>query len=85
MDPAEGNFMLTESVCVTDKGAGGNPLAMKMAETLVRTARPGILKVYPVPLYEGENFREDARSSNVKAFPEPLTVELLKRHQALMN
>ena len=76
--------MLTESVCVTDKGAGGNPLAMKMAETLVRTARPGILKVYPVPLYEGENFREDARSSNVKAFPEPLTVELLKRHQALI-
>ena len=56
-----------------------------MAETLVRTARPGILKVYPVPLYEGENFREDARSSNVKAFPEPLTVDLLKRHQALMN
>ena len=36
VDPAEGNFMLTESVCVTDKGAGGNPLAMKMAETLVR-------------------------------------------------
>lgn len=41
VDPAEGNFMLTESVCVTDKGAGGNPLAMKMAETLVRTGPPG--------------------------------------------
>lgn len=85
VDPTEGNFMLTESVCVTDKGAGTNPLAMRMAETLVRSARPGILKVYPVPLYEGEDSGEDARSSNVKAFPEPLTVDLLKRHQALMN
>lgn len=44
-----------------------------------------ILKVYPVPLYEGEGSGGDAGSSNVKAFPEPLTVELLKRHQALMN
>ena len=26
--------MLTESVCVTDRGAGTNPLAMKMAEVL---------------------------------------------------
>ena len=56
-----------------------------MAEVLVHGARPGILKVYPVPLYEGEASGEEARSSNVKAFPEPLTVELLTRHQALMN
>ena len=39
-DPAEGNFMLTESVCVTDKGAGGNPLAMKMARMICSRSRP---------------------------------------------
>lgn len=85
VDPAEGNFMLTESVCVTGQGRGGQSPGDEDGGDACPDRPPRHPQGLPVPLYEGENFREDARSSNVKAFPEPLTVDLLKRHQALMN
>lgn len=83
VDPAEGNFSLTESVAVIDKGEKSNPLAMEMAECIVKKARPQIQKTYPNPLYEGESVQEDNRSANPKVFPQQLTAELLKKHQDL--
>ena len=35
IDPAEGNFSLTESVAVVDKGDDTNPLAMEMAQCII--------------------------------------------------
>ena len=35
VDPTEGNFSLTESVAVVDKGEDTNPLAQKMAECII--------------------------------------------------
>ena len=35
VDPAEGNFSLTESVAVVDKGEDTNPLAQEMAECII--------------------------------------------------
>ena len=32
IDPEEGNFSLTESVAIVDKGDDTNPLAMEMAQ-----------------------------------------------------
>ncbi len=83
VDPAEGNFSLTESVAVVDKGDKSNPLAMEMAECIVKNARPEIQKFYPNPLYEGESADEANRSANPRVFQEKLTAELLKRHQDL--
>ena len=83
VDPTEGNFSLTESVAVIDKGEKSSPLAMEMAECIVKKARPEIQKTYPNPLYEGESTEEANRSANPKIFPEPLTAELLKKHQDL--
>lgn len=83
VDPAEGNFSLTESVAVIDKGDKTNPLAMEMAECIVKNARPQIQKTYPNPLYVGESSDGANRSANPKVFPEQLTAELLKSHQDL--
>lgn len=35
VDPTEGNFSLTESVAIVDKGESTNPLAMKMAQCII--------------------------------------------------
>ena len=83
VDPSEGNFSLTESVAVVDKGEKSNPLAMEMAECIIKYARPEIQKTYPNALYEGESVDELNRSAYPKVFPEPLTAELLQRHQDL--
>ena len=83
VDPAEGNFTLTESVAVVDKGAKTNELAMRMAECIIENGREELLSTYPIPIYEGENADEANRSGNPKVFPEPLTAELLKKHQEL--
>lgn len=83
VDPTEGNFSLTESVAVIDKGDKGNPLAMEMAECIVTKARPEIQKTYPNPLYEGETVQGANQSAYPKVFSEKLTAELLKRHQDL--
>ena len=83
VDPEEGNFTLTESVAVVDKGDKSNPEAMKMAECIIKNGREDLLKYYPIPLYKGEAEDSANKSGNPKTFPEKLTVDLLKKHQAL--
>ena len=83
MDPTEGNFTLTESVAVIDKGDNTNPEAMEMAECIIKNGRQELLETYPIPLYEGETVDDANKSGNPKVFPEKLTVDLLKQHQAL--
>ena len=83
VDPQEGNFTLTESVAVVDKGDKSNDKAMEMAECIVKNSRQQLLQDYPIPLYQGETVDESQASGNPKKFSEKLTVELLKQHQAL--
>lgn len=82
VDPTEGNFTLTESVAVINKKKY-NPLAMEMAECIIKNARADIIKDYPVVLYEGETVDEENKATNAKVFSEPLTTELLRKHQEL--
>lgn len=83
IDPAEGNFTLTESIAVVDKGDATNTLAMEMAQCIVENSRDGLIEYYPVALYEGETVSAENQLGNAKKFSEPLTVELLEAHQAL--
>lgn len=83
VDPTEGNFTLTESVAVIDKGDDTNPEAMKMAECIIKNGRQELLETYPIPLYDGEKVDDANKSGNPKVFPEKLTVDLLKKHQEL--
>ena len=83
IDPAEGNFTLTESAAVVDKGDNTNPKAMEMAKCIIENGRAKLLESYPIPLYEGETVADSEKSGNPKKFSEPLTVDLLKKHQAL--
>ena len=83
VDPEEGNFTLTESTAVVDKGDNSNPKAMEMAECIIKNGRKALLETYPIPLYEGETVDEADKSGNPKTFPEKLTVDLLKKHQEL--
>lgn len=83
IDPSEGNFTLTESISVIDKGDRTNPEAMKMAECIIKNGRRELLETYPVPLYEGEQADDTNKSGNPKVFSEKLTVDLLKKHQKL--
>lgn len=83
VDPAEGNFSLTESVAVLDKGEKTNPLAMEMAECIIKNGRADLQKTYPNPLYEGESADSANQSAYPKTFPEPLTFQLFQKHQEL--
>ncbi len=83
VDPTEGNFTLTESLAVVDKGEGTNPLAMEMVQCIIENGRADLMTYYPVPLYEGETADSSAISANSKTFPEALTVELLEKHRNL--
>ncbi len=83
IDPTEGNFTLTESLAVIDKGEETNPLAMEMVQCLVEKGRTEIMANYPVPLYNGETADASALSPNSKVFQEPLTVDLLKEHEII--
>lgn len=83
VDPAEGNFSLTESIAVVDKGEQTNPLAQEMAECIITKGRSELQKYYPNALYEGETTDEANSSANPKTFSEPLTLELLEKHQQL--
>lgn len=79
-DPSEGNYSLTESVAVIDKGRSTNPKAQRMAAVIIDQGRAELLKTYPTPLYRGE--RTSANASRLsKTFPKPLTVDLLQEHQ----
>ncbi len=83
VDPEEGNFTLTESVAVVDKGDKSNDKAMAMAECIIKNGRAQLLENYPIPLYKGESVDDSEKSGNPKKFSEKLTVDLLKKHQAL--
>lgn len=83
VDPPEGNFSLTESVAVVDKGDKTNDMAMKMAECIVKNGRSELIQYYPNPVYEGETANEENVSGYPKTFSEKLTVDLLKKHQEL--
>lgn len=83
VDPEEGNFTLTESVAVVDKGEQSNPKAMEMAQCIIENGREELQSYYPVALYEGETTDAENLSGNPKTFGEPLTVDLLKEHQEL--
>lgn len=83
VDPAEGNFSLTESVAVLDKGDKTNPLAMEMAQCIIENGREELLITYPNPLYEGETSDSANKSAYPMTFSEPLTFELFQSHQEL--
>ncbi|MDD3279728.1 MAG: ABC transporter permease subunit [Lachnospiraceae bacterium] len=83
VDPSEGNFSLTESVAVIDKGDKTNPTAMKMAECIIKNGRQELQQTYPNPIYEGETVDTANESAYPKVFSEPLTAALLERHQEL--
>lgn len=80
VDPQEGNYALTESVAVLDKGDRTNPLAQKMAAAIIDKGRAELLRTYPVTLYRGER-RAAGTGITTKAYPGPLSVDLLQRHQ----
>jgi len=81
IDPTEGNFSLTESIAVVDKGEETNTLAMEMAEVIVTDARSDLITYYPVALYEGETVADVNKPAHSAVYSEPLTVELLEAHQ----
>lgn len=83
VDPAEGNFTLTEGIGVIDKGEDTNALAMEMVKCIIEKGRSKLMEYYPVPLYKDEKADDNAISANSKEFKEPLTVKLLEKHQAL--
>ena len=83
VDPTEGNFSLTESVAVVDKGGDTNPLAQEMAECIITQGRSELQKYYPNAVYERETTDEANSSAYPKVFPEPLTLDLLEKHQEL--
>ena len=83
VDPAEGNFSLTESVAVLDKGGKTNKTAMKMAQCIIENGRKELQQTYPNPLYEGESSDAANKSAYPKTFREALTFELFKKHQDL--
>lgn len=85
IDPAEGNFSLTESVAVVNKDNETTKLAMKMAETIIKDARADLIKNYPVALYTGETVSDVNKPAHAKNFEQPLTVELLEQHQDIFN
>lgn len=82
IDPAEGNFTLTESISVIDKE--GNELALEMANMLADKARAALLEEYPVVLYEGETLEEE-NEANFTRWDTTLTVELLEKHQNIFK
>lgn len=83
VDPEEGNYTLTESVAVINKGNKTNPLAKEMAQCIIEKGRAYIIADYPVVLYKGESVDADNNATNAKVYGEPLTTELLQKHQAL--
>ena len=83
VDAEEGNFSLTESVAVLDKGEESNPLAMEMAQCIIENAREELIQTYPNPLYEGETADPANQSAHPSTFAEPLTSELFQAHQEL--
>lgn len=85
IDPTEGNFSLTESVAVVNKGGDKQKLAMKIAKVIADKARPALLKQYPVALYKGETVAKEHEPKHATKWETPLTVDLLEQHQAFFK
>ncbi len=84
IDPTEGNFSLTESIAVVKKeDSKRQDKAMEMAKCIIEKGRKELLETYPNPLYEGETSDNANKSAYPKTFAEPLTAELLEKHQKL--
>lgn len=83
VDPLEGNFSLTESVAVVDKGKNSKEKAMEMAQCIIENGREELQTYYPIALYKGEKTDAANTSGNPKVFDEPLTVDLLEQHQKI--
>lgn len=83
VDPTEGNFSLTESAAVIDKGDKTNPKAMEMVQCIIEKARAELIQTYPNPLYEGESADSANKSAHPMTFSEPLTFELFQKHQEI--
>ena len=73
----EANNTDYSSVC----GRFGSP--QEMAECIITKGRSELQKYYPNAIYEGETTDAANSSAYPKTFPEPLTVELLEKHQEL--
>lgn len=82
VDPAEGNYTLTESVSVVEKEE--NDVAIEIAQVISEHARPALLEEYPVVLYEGETLSAE-NEANFTAWDSTLTVELLEKHQKIFE
>lgn len=85
IDPKEGNFSLLEAIAIIDKGDKTNPLAMQIAEVIVREGRPLLQAYYPNAIYEGESTDSLQRSAYPRSYATPLTVEELERHIAFFH
>ncbi|OIK10229.1 ABC transporter substrate-binding protein [Bacillus sp. MUM 116] len=85
VDPIEGNFSLTESIAVVKKDDPTTKLAMKMAEVIIKDGRKDLLANYPVALYKGETIDSIHQPAHTKKFNQPLTVDLLEKHQQFFN
>ena len=85
IDPVEGNFQLQEAAAVIDKGDKTNPNAQKVVQIIVKHGRAELLKNYPVALYEGETVTAENKPARPSLYKEPLTVELLQKHQKLVK
>ena len=83
VDPTEGNFSLTESVAVVDKGEDTNPLAQEMAECIITKGREELRNTIQTPSMKGKLQMKLTVSAYPKTFPEPLTLDLLEKHQEL--
>lgn len=83
IDPAEGNFSLTESVAVLDKGSKRDKTAMEMAQCIIENGREKLQETYPNALYKDEITDPENASANPEVFNQKLTVELLEKHQKL--
>ena len=68
-----------------DKGEKTNPNAQKVVETIIKFGRQDLLKYYPVALYKGEAVAAENKPAHPMQFKEPLTVELLTKHQKLVK
>lgn len=84
IDPSEGNYTLTESLAVIDKGNDEKEkLAKEMINTIINEGRDDIQSYYPGTLYEGETVNEEQEADQPKKYNQQLTAELLEEHQAI--
>lgn len=83
VDGTEGDFSMTESIAVVNKGKKTNPLAQEMVKCMIEKGRPVLIKDYPVAIYEGETVAEENKVPNSKEFGEHLTAELLAKHREI--